>query len=639
VGGTIYFDVTRFPAYGALSGNAFSGMLAAAADNVPGKRNPEDFALWKSAEPGREMAWESPWGRGFPGWHIECSAMATHYLGPHIDIHTGGVDNIFPHHENEIAQSEGVLGAPWVACWVHAQHLLTDGLKMSKSASNTYQLDEIVARGFEPLALRMFFAMAHYRTRLNFTFSALHAAQTALRRLRIAAQRCRDKAGAAPDPEAMAPWQAAFDAALDDDLHIPRAMATVWRLIRADGHAIDAASKWALLQEWDAVLGFDLSAAPDTASPPPQEIQERVDTRARLRSRREYAEADRLRDALALEGYRLEDTPDGTRVRRQPLRERVRLFANWREGPDRRLLADRCTWSVNLIAHNNHDDLRRCLQSIARHADDQSIEIVIVDNGSTDETVALLEEFVRRPVLATAAGQQIPVEVFFADHNLGFAGGRNLSMRASRGRYVVWLDTSIQVDGDIWTLLAEALADPSVGVAGPYGLVTGDLREFEEKPGPDVDAIEGYLLAFSRTLLNEIDVLDEKFRFYRLADLYLCFCIKAAGLRAVALPEVAARLTKYPHREWYSLLPEEQATKSKKNYDLFRARWHHGESLLVMNGPTPRWRNHDDPRHIEATHTHTPDELPPPGQPHTHPHRHLADHEHTHPHTHEEVPT
>ena len=113
--------------------------------------------------------------------------------------------------------------------------------------------------------------------------------------------------------------------------------------------------------------------------------------------------------------------------------------------------------------------------------------------------------------------------------------------------------------------------------------------------------------------------------------------IKAAGLRAIALPEVAARLTKYPHREWYSLLPEEQATKSKKNYDLFRARWHHGESLLVLNGSLPRWQNHDDPRHLEATHTHAPDEMPAPGQLHTHPHRHLADHEHTHPHTHEEI--
>lgn len=636
--GTIYYDVKRFDGYGALSGNAFSGLLAGVVDDAPGKRNPEDFALWKTAEPGREMAWESPWGRGFPGWHIECSAMATRYLGTHIDIHTGGVDNIFPHHENEIAQSEGALGERWVTCWMHAQHLLTDGLKMAKSTSNAYRLDEIIARGFEPLALRFLFATAHYRSRLNFTFTALQAAQTGLRRLRVAAQRCRNDATGAPDPQAMAPWQVAFDAALEDDLHVPLALATLWQLVRTNAGTINAASKWALLQEWDAVLGFDLAATLDAARPIPAAIMQMVAERAQLRAHREFAEADRLRETLAADGYRLEDTMDGTAVRRQPLRERVRLFTNWREGPDRRQIVDRCTWSVNLIAHNNHDDLRRCLDALARHVADQLIEIVIVDNGSTDETVDLLEEFVRRPLLATAAGTEIPVEVFFADHDLGFAGGRNLTMRASRGRYVILLDTSISIDGDIWTLLADALADPSVGIAGPYGLVTDDLREFSEAPGPDVDAIEGYLIAFPRRLLGEIDVFDEKFRFYRLADLYWSFAIKAAGLRAIALPEVAARLTKYPHREWYSLLPEEQATKSKKNYDLFRARWHHGESLLILNGTTPRWRNHDDARHLEATHTHAPADLPPPGQPHTHPHRHLADHEHTHPHTHEEFP-
>jgi cysteinyl-tRNA synthetase len=148
------------------------------------RRNPEDFPLWKLAEPGREMAWDSPWGRGFPGWHIECSAMAIRHLGRHFDIHTGGVDNLFPHHEDEIAQSEGYTGEKFVNYWLHAQHLLADGQKMAKSTGNAYTRADVEARGFEPIALRYLFATVHYRSRLNFTFSALRAAQVALDRLR-----------------------------------------------------------------------------------------------------------------------------------------------------------------------------------------------------------------------------------------------------------------------------------------------------------------------------------------------------------------------------------------------------------------------------------------------------------------------
>src|SRR5439155_2932672 len=190
VNGNVYFDIKRFPEYGKLSGNQLENMLAGVREGlIEDRHNPEDFPLWKVAEPGREMAWDSTWGRGFPGWHIECSAMSMKYLGRHFDIHTGGVDNIFPHHEDEIAQSEGYTGERFVNIWVHAQHLLVDGLKMAKSTGNAYTRADIEARGFEPLALRYLFTTAHYRTRINFTFTALRAAQTALRRLRLAALR------------------------------------------------------------------------------------------------------------------------------------------------------------------------------------------------------------------------------------------------------------------------------------------------------------------------------------------------------------------------------------------------------------------------------------------------------------------
>ena len=156
-------------------------------------------------------------------------------------------------------------------------------------------------------------------------------------------------------------------------------------------------------------------------------------------------------------------------------------------------------------------------------------------------------------------------------------------MRASRGHYIVLMDTSIEVKGDIWEPLAMTLADRNMGLIGPYGLVTEDLREFHEAQGPDVDAIEGYLMAFRRELLQEVGWIDERFRFYRLMDIHFSFFFKTSGYRVLTTPLVAKQIEKHPHREWESLSEDERATKSKKNYDIFRARWHHGESLLVAN--------------------------------------------------------
>ena len=229
----------------------------------------------------------------------------------------------------------------------------------------------------------------------------------------------------------------------------------------------------------------------------------------------------------------------------------------------------------------------------------------------------------------------MPLRVLFADHDMGFAAGRNATMRASRGRYVVLLDTSIELAGDIWPPIARALDDPQVGVAGPYGLVTDDLKEFRESAGPDVDAVEGYLMAFRRALLPEVGPFEEKFRFYRLLDVYESFMFKTSGYRVVALPEVAELIAKHPHREWYSLTEEERAAKSKKNFDIWKRRWHHGQSLMVANYvPADRWFGHDHPNHRGAGHTHPPEELPPPGVPHTHKHQHWPDHDHEHPHVH-----
>lgn len=640
VDSNVYFDVRKFPRYGQLSGNQLEAMMAGIQDDAGDsrKRNGEDFPLWKAAEPGREMVWDSPWGCGFPGWHIECSAMATKYLGERFDFHTGGVDNIFPHHENELAQSEGYTGHPWVKYWVHAQHLLTDGLKMAKSSSNDYVLDEILARGFDPLDLRYLFTTAHYRSHLNFTFTALAAARVSLKRLRLTTRAAREHATGKPNPDVLARWQRRFSEALDDDLNLPAAMSVVWSLLRRPDKDTGLTETSALLEDWDKVLGLNLfeTPEPDARENLPQDISALLAQRDVARKEKDYASADSLREPILLAGYEVRDMRASTEIYKLRLMSRLRLIANSHEEPDHTNDPDEHDWSVNLIARNNREDLERCLGSIKKFPPDGPIEVLIIDNGSTDDTVQYLFDLSQQPEVQAADGSTIRLRVLFADHNLGYAAARNTTMCASTGKYEVLLDTSIELAGDVWTPMRQALEAPNIGIVGPYGLITEDLQEFEQSNGPDVDAIEGYMMAFRREMLRQVGPIDnEKFRFYRLADVYYSFFFKAAALRAVVLPEARERVIQHPHREWYSLLPEEQATKSKKNYDLFRDRWHHGESLLVANErSTERWMSHDDPRHLDATHTHSPDELPRSGTQHTHLHRHLPDHDHTHPHYH-----
>jgi cysteinyl-tRNA synthetase len=627
-------------------------MLAGVREGIDTDRhNPEDFPLWKPAEPGREMAWDSPWGRGFPGWHIECSAMSMKYLGEHFDLHTGGVDNIFPHHEDEIAQSEGYSGQQFVNYWVHAQHLLADGQKMAKSTGNAYTCSEIEARGFDPMALRYFYTTALYRSRLNFTFRALQAAQTSLERLRDRAYQLFTQAdrehvlSGEPLEAEVRSWSDAFLTEVENDLNMPRAMALTWNMLRSN--ELDPTTKVRLLLDVDRILGFNLknylqSDQPERKSDPqtylasvPSPIVRQVLERDELRSQRNYVQADGIREELGSAGYALRDTARGSLVLPRRPEEEFTVISSSTDVPDQSRSPDLYEFSVNLLAHNSREDLERCIESILRHAN--AIELVIIDNGSTDDTLAYLQQLARHKDLTGNNGERIGLQVLFADHNMGFAAGRNATMRASRGHNIVLMDTSIEVKGDIWEPLAGMLADSKIGVVGPYGLVTDDLREFHEAEGPDVDAIEGYLMAFRRELLQEVGWIEEKFRFYRLMDIYYSFFFKTSGYRVVAVPELAEYLEKHPHREWYSLSEDEQATKSKKNYDIFRDRWHHGESLLVANfKPENLWFGHDHPYHLEGTHTHAPEELPPVGVMHSHDHRHWPDHSHEHPHYHEQ---
>ncbi|WP_160146235.1 cysteine--tRNA ligase [Dictyobacter aurantiacus] len=649
-GGNVYYDTQKFRDYGKLSGNEVENMVAANSEAIdPNRHHQEDFALWKLAEAGREMAWDSPWGRGFPGWHIECSAMSMKYLGEHFDIHTGGVDNIFPHHEDEIAQSEGYSGGPFVNYWVHAQHLLADGQKMAKSTGNAYIRTEIEQRGFDPLALRMFYTTALYRSRLNFTFRALQASQTTLTRLRTLAYQLFLQADQALLRDHQRPghthWDDEFLQAIEDDLNLPRAMSIIWRLLRSAED--DPTTRLSLLLDFDRILGFDLytylfSETPRQEHDPAfslsqlaNNIKATVLQRDQLRQQREYTRADQLRQAVNQAGYALRDTRAGTQALPRRLEDEFHVLSSSRDVPNGSLQPDLYDFSINLIAHNNRTDLERCIQSICRHAGDQKLEILVVENGSTDDTLAYLQHLARQQALTGSKDQSVTIKVLFVDHNMGFGAGRNATLRASRGKYVVLLDTSIELKAAIWPLLCHTLDDPQVGLAGPYGLVTNDLRDFEEAAGPAVDAIEGYLMAFRRSLLHEVGWFNEKFRFYRLADVYYSFMFKTSGYQVVTIPQLQEQIIKHPHREWYSLNEEEQRTKSKKNYDIFRTRWHHGQSLLTANyQPEQRWFGHDHPYHLEGDHTHPAEELPEPGTMHSHKHQHWPDHDHEHPHYH-----
>jgi cysteinyl-tRNA synthetase len=325
--GSVYFAVDKFPAYGALARLDRENMRAGdrVARDEYEKASYGDFALWKAwEESDGDVAWDSPWGRGRPGWHIECSAMGMKYLGESFDIHTGGIDNLFPHHENEIAQAEAATGKKFVTTWLHCAHLNVDGEKMSKSKGNFYTLRDILARGYAGREIRYLLLATHYRAGLNFSFAGLDAARTALRRLDESVRRFREAAGgaAAGDlPDWAKERASAFEAAMDDDLNISAALGEVFDTVRAGNAALDAgapaetaAALADLFRRWDKDLGVLEPAGAEAALP--EEVQKLVDARAAARKAKDWAESDRLRGELAKAGWAVKDTPKGQVVSR-----------------------------------------------------------------------------------------------------------------------------------------------------------------------------------------------------------------------------------------------------------------------------------------------------------------------------------
>jgi len=332
--GSIYYRIAKFPDYGKLSKIDITGIQAGARVDVDRyeKESARDFALWKAPKPG-EHFWDTPIGRGRPGWHIECSAMAMKYLGETIDIHTGGVDLTFPHHENEIAQSEAATGKHFVRYWLHAEHLLVEGEKMSKSLGNFFTLRDLFAKGYKPSALRFALASVPYRRQLNFTFDGLQQAASAVERLRNFADRLAQgkfTPGQSAMSKRIAKAAADFDAGLSDDLNTAQALAAAYDLVREANVAIDkgefrrddvAVAKeflanfdrvFAVLEDNDAAKLNELGYGKGADALSDSEIEKLVAERQAARKRRDFASSDRIRQELAERGIILEDNKDGS---------------------------------------------------------------------------------------------------------------------------------------------------------------------------------------------------------------------------------------------------------------------------------------------------------------------------------------
>ena len=317
----IYFDTSKFSDYFKLSRQNPEELRGGVRVGLGEKKNISDFALWKFSYPNgrsfdksqddslqkRQMEWESPWGKGLPGWHIECSAMSMKALGESFDIHTGGIDHINIHHTNEIAQAEAVTGKPFVKYWVHHAFLIVEGQKMSKSLGNIYTVQDVIDKGFDPMSLRYLYLQTHYRQEMNFTWEAIEASQTALNKLRA------DFISWEEAKIGCAEFEQRFADAVSDDLNMPKALSIVWEMVKSDYPG--SAKKQSLLK-MDEVLGLQLSSFVPEEVEVPAEVRSLADHREELRKAGNYEEADKVRKEIEGKGFIVEDSPEGLKIKK-----------------------------------------------------------------------------------------------------------------------------------------------------------------------------------------------------------------------------------------------------------------------------------------------------------------------------------
>lgn len=314
----IYFDISKLDKYPVLSNRKLDDQIAGARVDVDTeKKNPYDFALWIKAPENHIMKWQSPWGLSYPGWHLECSAMSRRFLGEEFDIHTGGVDHIPTHHENEIAQAKGATGKIPAKTWMHCEFLLVDGGKMSKSLGNVYTISQLEEKGITPLAYKLFCFTAHYRTKLNFTFEGVNSAQKALERLYDSYLKHKNGNDYVDEVE-IEKYRQTFLSYINDDLNMPAAMSVVWEVARNSKKSNKYAN---LLLEFDKVLGLDLVNAEEHISKMeeeeiPEEIKQLIEERKEARDNKDWEKSDKIRDIIIQKGYSIKDTKEGIIVKR-----------------------------------------------------------------------------------------------------------------------------------------------------------------------------------------------------------------------------------------------------------------------------------------------------------------------------------
>ena len=449
---------------------------------------------------------------------------------------------------------------------------------MAKSAGNSFLLSNIEGQAIDPLAFRYLCMTARYRSRVNFTFTALKAAQRALLRLYNLVWMWSSVPAPAPvDGSVVEEWSGRFLDRINDNLDLPRALALTWQLVRSD---LPVNLKLKVLLQYDKVLGLGLDTVPERFSVP-AEVAHLSEKRSRLRQEARYQEADALRARLDNEGYVVADTPSGTLVRPKTKWERRQeQWSSISSSSEVSSLVDEtdtADFTVGIVACNYLEDVRRCVGSALRWLEGRQAEVLVVDNGSADGTSEWLEE---------TAGTDSRVRVIHTDHVLGEGAAKTVVLRQSRGKIVVLLDTSVEVSGDIFGPIQSLLADETIGVAGPFGLRTPDLHHFHDGEGEagDMDAMQAYCFAFKRRLLKDVGFMRESFRFYRNLDLDYSFHFKDRGYRVVADPTLPVRL--HEHRVWTALAEGERDELSRKNYGRFLDKWGDRADLLVINQPS-----------------------------------------------------
>ena len=576
VDGNVYYDVSKVPNYGALSGNIYSNLITGLrTDEDENKHNPQDFTLWKSAEKGRTLKWPSKWGDGFPGWHIECSAMSFKYLGNEFDIHTGGVDNIFPHHEGEIAQSEAYTGGKVVGMWVHGAHLLSDGIKMSKSEGNSYTIQTLSELKIDPLSFRYLCATTKYRNRLNFSLNSIKSSQRALQRLRNRIRLIRNQDSDSTEPiDSNNEWVQSFNTKANNDLDLPSGISLTWQLMKSD---LPSTLKIKIIKEFDKVLGLNL-----VPNPINQKIESNLFSKIKIRSSLKISEdfhkADIHRESINDLGYVIEDTVEGSIIREKFYSEtefgRLKSISSSSELSQHPLNLNKYDVTFCLIGNDFTSDLTRCINSIINFTKSISYQILILNKISNPES----SEFIK------SIGQKVDTKVINTDHGLGEGTSKNILLKSSEGSIIILLDTSVELTNDIANPISTILKDESVGITGAFGLKTSDMHHFRDDPngnGGEMDAIQSYCFAFRRKSIQTVGLMRETFRFYRHLDLDYSFQFKSKGYKIIEIPNLP--LIRHEHRIWESMPDYQREKLSQANYKKFLEKWQKYPKLLELN--------------------------------------------------------